>query len=638
MGIVYRARDPRIGREVAIKTIKPADQAETEEIEGLRERLFREAQSAGRLSHPGIVTIFDVDEQDGLVYIAMELVEGRTLDRYVAAAGGTARSLDFAVELLLRVGDALDYAHRRGIVHRDVKPANIMISSDEVKIMDFGVARIVSSQLTRTGAVMGTPNYMSPEQVKGEEIDGRSDQFSLGVIAYELLTGKKPFQAENLPATIFKIVSAEPVRPRQWNPELSPALDEAVLRALAKAPDSRFATCSEFAEAVAAAVKRIRAGGKTVVLPAGLAESDEGDETTGDAVARPDVAHVRPRSEDGPVAGAGGSAGKDEPAAAEAETADGKIEAQEARPILPEPARKRRAAKSAPGGAAGAAGDVRGLAAERAGGKRHWPLAILLLLFAAVGGLTFFLYNNPALLDDPGRLIQIVLGPAPAGDAGGPITPPAPAAPEPQSTSSGGADNAAPGGRAEAGSGPNPTEPAADPVSSEPSPAAVETTAQPPASTPPSPPVSPPGSPISAPQAVTFRSNAAGAEIMVDRRVEWTCTAPCEPMQLPPGEHTATAALDGYRLQRQSFDIGAEPLEISFLLQPVRATLMVTSRPTDGDIYIDGRKTGRKTAARIAVAPGRRVVRVIKGGLSAEQTIEAADGRLHTLDFTLGSR
>ena len=273
MGIVYRARDPRIGREVAIKTIKPADQADRDEIEDLRERLFREAQSAGCLSHPGIVTIFDVDEQDGLVYIAMELVEGQTLDRYVSTAGDTARSPGFAVDLLLQVGDALDYAHRRGIVHRDIKPSNIMISPDGVKIMDFGVARIASSQLTRTGAVMGTPNYMSPEQVKGEDLDGRSDQFSLGAIGYELLTGKKPFQASNLTSTIFKIVSADPVRPRQLNPQISAPLEAAVLRALAKDPDGRFAVCREFAEAAAAAVERMRAGGENVVLSAGLAGS-----------------------------------------------------------------------------------------------------------------------------------------------------------------------------------------------------------------------------------------------------------------------------------------------------------------------------------------------------------------------------
>ncbi len=660
MGIVYRARDPRIGREVAIKTIKPADQADTGEIEGLRERLFREAQSAGRLSHPGIVTIFDVDEQDGLVYIAMELVEGQTLDRYVSTAGGTARSLDFAVDLLLQVGSALDYAHRRGIVHRDIKPSNIMISPDGVKIMDFGVARIASSQLTRTGVVMGTPNYMSPEQVKGEEIDGRSDQFSLGAIGYELLTGKKPFQAENLTSTIFKIVSADPAPLRQWNPKISPPLDEAILRALAKDPGERFATCRELGEAVAAAAKQIRGGGEAVVLSAGLAGIGAGDETAGVAPAQQDVTHDRAPLNgalaDGADAdtdetpAADGVSGKDAPAAAsdELKETEGESGPEKAAPILPEPARKMRAPQQA-----SAAGALRGFDSEE---KRRWPLAILLLLIAATGGLAFVLFSNPALLDDPSRLLQVVLGTASDFDDGGsgpvdkPITP-APAVSGAQSAPSEKAAAAGPvpdvppavsefkslqdensirsdpSGSIEAGPDPESTGPAAEPVPSEPDPPAAETAAG-----------QQPRLPAPALQPVTFRSNVDGAEITVDRRAEWTCTAPCEPMDLPKGRHTATVTLDGYRPQRESFDLGPKALEISFLLQPIRAILMITSRPPDGDIYIDGRKTDRKTPERIAVMPGRRVVRVVKGDLSAERTVEAAGDGLHALNFTLGNR
>ena len=647
MGIVYRARDPRIGREVAIKTIKPADQADRDEIEDLRERLFREAQSAGCLSHPGIVTIFDVDEQDGLVYIAMELVEGQTLDRYVSTAGDTARSPGFAVDLLLQVGDALDYAHRRGIVHRDIKPSNIMISPDGVKIMDFGVARIASSQLTRTGAVMGTPNYMSPEQVKGEDLDGRSDQFSLGAIGYELLTGKKPFQASNLTSTIFKIVSADPVRPRQLNPQISAPLEAAVLRALAKDPDGRFAVCREFAEAAAAAVERMRAGGENVVLSAGLAGLGESDETMGAAPAQQDVTQADVRLNGAPA----------EPPPAKPRTAEepaGKSAPKKAAPILPEPARKKRASEPPPERAA--AGTLRGFEEEK---RRRWPLAIFLLLIAATGGLAFVLFSNPALLDDPGRLLQVVLGSAPdiAADepppAAGPLTPALPApAPEPAPNEPAAAELPVPDAlpavsegkslhsndlaQSDSGEEPaaetdaNAADAAAEPAPSEAAPPAAETAAQPPL-----PPVS---TPLPAFAPVTFMSNPAGAEITVDHRAEWTCTAPCEPMALPGGRHTATVTLDGYRPQRRSFDVGAEPLEIPFSLQPIRATLMITSRPPDGDIYIDGRKTGRQTPERIAVPPGLRVVRVVKGDLSAERTIEAAGDGLHALNFTLGNR
>ena len=571
MGIVYRARDPRIGREVAIKTIKPADQADSGEIEDLRERLFREAQSAGRLSHPGIVTIFDVDEQDGLVYIAMELVEGQTLDRCAAAAAGGARSLDFAVDLLLQAGAALDYAHRRGIVHRDVKPSNIMISPDGVKIMDFGVARIASSQLTRTGAVMGTPNYMSPEQVKGEEIDGRSDQFSLGAIGYELLTGKRPFQASSLTSTIFKIVSADPRRPRQWNPQLSLPLDEAVMRALAKNPDERFAACREFAEAAAAAAEQMRAGGESLVLPAaGVGGGDAADETAADI----------------------GAAAPSKPV----ETA----------PILPAPARKKRAANAAPL----PAGPAPAAAAQK---SSRWPLAVLLLLVAASGGLAFFLYNNPALLDNPERLLQVILGPAPDAVRETPRAADEPAAP------------AVPADAAEP-----PADAAETPVETTETPAAPAET---PAET-----AVPPAAPPLAEAPVTFVSSEAGARIAVDRRPEWTCTAPCEPMRLPPGGHTARVTLDGYSPERKAFDVGAEPLRIAFALQPLRAVLVISSQPQGGDIHIDGRDTGQKTPGKAAVAPGRRVVRVVKGALFAEQTVEALPGTTYTLRFDLGSR
>ena len=190
MGVVYRARDTKIGREVAIKTIKLAEQADESETERLRERLFREAQSAGRLSHPGIVTIYDVAEESGLAYITMEFVDGETLQAMMDS--GRAEEPEFIADILRQTAAALDYAHSKEIVHRDVKPANIMVTPDgTVKITDFGIARISSSKLTQTGTVMGTPSYMSPEQVRGDPISGASDQFSLGVITYELLTDRE---------------------------------------------------------------------------------------------------------------------------------------------------------------------------------------------------------------------------------------------------------------------------------------------------------------------------------------------------------------------------------------------------------------------------------------------------------------
>ncbi|HVX66105.1 MAG TPA: serine/threonine-protein kinase, partial [Bryobacteraceae bacterium] len=255
MGIVYRAQDPAIGRLVAIKTIRLADLSDTTERERLRERLFREAQSAGILSHPGIVVVYDVGEQDDVTYIAMEFVNGPSLEKLFMAEEPP--EPETILNVLRQTGAALDYAHKKGIVHRDIKPANIMIDQDgTVKITDFGVAKLAAShQLTQAGTVLGTPNYMSPEQVQGKEVDGRADQFSLAVCAYEMLTGEKPFTGEQLTTVLYKIVSEEPPAPERLNPTLGFAVSMVVARALAKSPAKRYPTCTEFVTALDTALK-----------------------------------------------------------------------------------------------------------------------------------------------------------------------------------------------------------------------------------------------------------------------------------------------------------------------------------------------------------------------------------------------
>ncbi len=249
MGVVYHAIDPNIGRPVAIKTIQFAPTRKPEELERMRERLFREARSAGILSHPGIVTIYDVDQQEGLAYIAMEFVDGPTLEQMLS---GSALPPDRMFSILGQTAVALDYAHSKGIVHRDIKPANIMVTADGTsKITDFGIAKITASeQFTMTGSIVGTPHYMSPEQVQGQAVDGRSDQFSLGVIAYEMLTGEKPYTGEHLTTVVYKIVAEEPAAPRRLNPTLSTAIEGVLRKGLAKRPDGRYRNCQEFAEAL----------------------------------------------------------------------------------------------------------------------------------------------------------------------------------------------------------------------------------------------------------------------------------------------------------------------------------------------------------------------------------------------------
>ena len=250
MGVVYHAIDPNIGRPVAIKTIYFGDTRKPEEIDRQRERLFREARSAGMLSHPGIVTIYDVEQQGDLAYIAMEYVDGPTLDQVLGEALPLPAERMFGI--LAQTAVALDYAHSKGIVHRDIKPANIMLTADgTAKIADFGIAKITAAEnLTLTGAIVGTPHYMSPEQVQGQTVDGRSDQFSLAVIAYEMLTGEKPYTGEHLTTVVYKIVAEEPVPPRGLNPSLSTGIENVLRKALSKKPDGRYRNCQDFIDAL----------------------------------------------------------------------------------------------------------------------------------------------------------------------------------------------------------------------------------------------------------------------------------------------------------------------------------------------------------------------------------------------------
>jgi serine/threonine-protein kinase len=253
MGVVYHAVDPAIGRPVAIKTIRIGDAHKPEDREKLRERLFREARAAGGLSHPNVVTIYDMAAEGDMAYIAMEFVDGSSLEQVMAE--GLEHHKGRMLRVLHQTALALDYAHARGVVHRDVKPANILITGDDVvKITDFGIAKAAATdQYTMTGAIVGTPNYMAPEQVQGLSINGRADQFSLAVIAFELFTGERPFEGEHLTTIVYKIVAEEPPAPHRLNPTLGLQIDGALRKALAKNPEERFETCTEFLQALEAA-------------------------------------------------------------------------------------------------------------------------------------------------------------------------------------------------------------------------------------------------------------------------------------------------------------------------------------------------------------------------------------------------
>ena len=247
MGAVYRAHDPLIEREVALKTLLP--NLPPDVLTEVRDRFIREARSAGRLNHPNIVTIFDVGEEDGMAYIAMELLEGRSLQSILAE--GVRMASDLVADIATQLADALDAAHRYAVVHRDVKPANIMIDARErAKLTDFGVAYVASSSMTQTGTSLGSPRYMSPEQVMGMPVDPRSDIFSLGVVLYEMLARRTPFESAG-DTTVFalmnRIAGAPHPRLRQLDPQIPAAFERIIDRALAKDPDKRYQRAGEMA-------------------------------------------------------------------------------------------------------------------------------------------------------------------------------------------------------------------------------------------------------------------------------------------------------------------------------------------------------------------------------------------------------
>jgi CHASE2 domain-containing sensor protein len=250
MGVVYGGKDPKIGRVVAIKTMALSAEFEADELTEAKERFFREAETAGRLTHPNIVTIYDAGEEHDLCYIAMEFLKGKDLVPY--AKQPNLMAPEKALSVVERVADALGYAHTMAIVHRDIKPANIMYEpeSDTVKVTDFGIARITDSSRTKTGMVLGTPSYMSPEQLAGKRIDGRSDLFSLGVTLYQMLSGKLPFEGESMTQLMFAIANTPHPPIRQYNPALPAWVDAVIDRALAKDFEKRFQTGAEFAEAI----------------------------------------------------------------------------------------------------------------------------------------------------------------------------------------------------------------------------------------------------------------------------------------------------------------------------------------------------------------------------------------------------
>jgi len=256
MGIVYLGRDPKINRTVAIKTMRFEEGIEEKALKDQKERFFREAQAAGNLSHPNIVKMFDAGEEQDIAYLAMELLKGDDLKKW--ATKDNLLPVEKVLDYMARTADALDYAHKNGVVHRDIKPANIMLLEDgTLRVTDFGIARITESSKTATGTVMGTPYYMSPEQIAGKKVDGRADLFSLGVMLYEMLTGERPWKGGEAIGTLFFQISSDPwPDPVQYRPDFPKEVLPIIEKALKKNPDERYQTGAEIAEDLHAVLEK----------------------------------------------------------------------------------------------------------------------------------------------------------------------------------------------------------------------------------------------------------------------------------------------------------------------------------------------------------------------------------------------
>jgi serine/threonine-protein kinase len=580
MGIVYKAQDPAIGRTIAIKSIRLQDLTDQAERDRLRERLFREAQSAGILSHPNIVTIYDIAEEDGMAYIFMEFVNGPPLEKMLLAAQTPDK--ETLLSIFRQTAAALDYAHKKGIVHRDIKPANIMIHEDgAAKVTDFGVAKILSQQMTLAGTMMGTPSYMPPEQIQGETgVTGRADQFSLGVIVYETFTGEKPFVADYLPTLLYKIVREDFLPPQRLNPTLGPPIEAVLRRAMAKKAADRYDTCGEFIAALSAACGETPGWNP---LPQGASQSIP---TAGSAQKIPALEQAESETlaetmaESASAAPAAGKAAAVAPPAPPSPIA------------LPPPRDPRQRFES------------------------NHVLRKMILTGAAVAALAvggFFAFRS-LYTPLPQEAAKPSPAPAPAATATAPATPPA-SSPSPAPA------QAAPEPKSEVKAEPLPPPPA------EKSTASVDARTVDAARAPQAP--APPTEGV-----FQLTATPTGSTAVFDHNPELSCAPPCS-ITLAAGRHTFSVRSNGYREAQRIIDI---PRDTGLIvnLEKTAGMLSVTSNPPGLPVSIDGQQEAQKTPASFTLQPGQHRVEVTKGSDKQAFTVDIHDGGTVTRNVDWG--
>jgi serine/threonine protein kinase len=688
MGVVHKAFDPMIGRVVAVKTMQLSLAGSGMTRPELLQRFQTEARAAGQLVHPNIIVIYDAGEDEGVFYITMEYVDGRSLQ------GMMEKKQPFPLPRVMRIMGqvcaALEYAHQRSVVHRDVKPANIMVAADDtVKITDFGTAKIMAMSTTTTGTIVGTPSYMSPEQVKGKPVDGRADIFALGVILYELTTGERPFPGESVTGVIYKIVNEEPISPRDIDSSVHPGLCQVISRALAKEPDLRYQTCRELMQDL---LNYRSLGGNvpaqfegTVVMVGRPGSSGQFQQPmTGTLAGLPDYGALPPpempppRPEPAvvradPRASASGSRPAMQVPQSPDETPTRSIPRPMTLPPLPVPQRTTIEEESYD-------------TAVYGGRSYKWLLIFILLL--VLGGAGYFMWPDLKATFFPPQQTQQALETKTAGPAAVQPPPSAPAAgeaqpeakvaepsprkaelepnkaAEPESKKSAEAPPAKPDRAAlksliedrlaRAGYGDRvkvevrgnvirlsgsltPREARAlrsrvrvppgitvDYALTEPQPAAGDEAA---------PLVE--SKPKTAPGMgeIEVLTDVNGATVVLTGpQGAWAgeCKTPCRFEDLKPGRYAIEVTKEGYRIERRILNVRAGNVSTNEIsLQASVARLQISSTPAGADIFVDGRATGQKTPATLMLAPGARQVRVAKQGYEPfEQDVKLVENQL----------